>query len=152
VAAERNVSVGQALATPSHDSAESQTPAETRHTAVLLASAGHVLELPLQTSAGSQAPAEARHWAVLLTSAGHVEVPSQVSARSHAPAEARHVAPRLPAVCAQVPEPLQTSTVQGFPSSHVAALQHTFPVQNAAVPSELAHAAAAVHDCPSALA
>jgi hypothetical protein len=42
------------------------------------------------------------------------------------------------------------STVHGLPSSHVDALQQTLPVQNASVPSALAHAVADEQACPSA--
>ena len=49
---------GQALLTPSQFSATSQTPAEPRHTAELLASAGQVALEPVQVSAGSQTPAD----------------------------------------------------------------------------------------------
>jgi hypothetical protein len=49
------------LLDPSQLSAWSQTPAEPRHSAVLLASAGHRAEEPVQNSVTSQDPAEVRH-------------------------------------------------------------------------------------------
>ena len=51
---------GQLSLTPSQTSATSQTPADARQVAVLLASLGQVFADPLQTSAESHAPAEAR--------------------------------------------------------------------------------------------
>jgi len=49
------------LFTPSQLSAESHTPVDARHCAVLFASAGQAPLVPVQLSAVSQTPAEARH-------------------------------------------------------------------------------------------
>ena len=65
VVEEAKVLAGQLLLTPSQNSAESHTPAEARHTAVLLASAGHGALEPVQFSARSHAPADGRQTVAL---------------------------------------------------------------------------------------
>ena len=107
--------------TPSQLSTASQTPADARHTAVLLPSGGQAALDPVQFSAGSQTPADARHTVVAgwKRSVGQAALaPVHVSAVSHAPAAGRHTAPALPAGCWQVSlVPSHVSVVHGFPSS-----------------------------------
>jgi hypothetical protein len=122
VLVEANESPGQFPDAPVQCSATSQTPAELRQIVELgrKPSAGQLSFVPSQFSAVSHAPAAARHGVLVgaLASAGQaVFVPSQVSATSQTPAAARQVAPALPAGCVQVPEPLQTSSVQTFVSA-----------------------------------
>jgi hypothetical protein len=85
VAALAKPSAGQLLP-PLHDSATSQTPAEGRQTAMLLASVGQNLLTPSQVSVRSQTPAEGRQTVPIGcgTSAGQFGLPPlQVSSKSH---------------------------------------------------------------------
>lgn len=115
-------STGQFLPAPSQVSALSHSPALARQTTadVATASPGHTALPPVHVSARSQMPPAARQVVVeaaKVLAGQDVFAPLQVSCTSQTPADARQIVPALPAGCVHVAdEPLQTSSVQGWPS------------------------------------